>query len=96
MAIATVPRKRTDSPVIREVEEWDGAGRDRVNGSLKGNKWQKRAAGYFDDLDGEVVAVPRKGSKGKGKAPPEGKGRTTPQPKEVMDDGECGSLVLRI
>jgi hypothetical protein len=88
VAFATVPRKRTDSPVIREVEEWGSVGRDRVDGSLKRNEWQKKAAGYFDDLDGEVAVVPRKGSKGKGKAAPESKGRTTPQPKEVMDDGE--------
>ena len=67
MAFATVPRKRTDSPVIREVEEWGSVGRDRVDGSLKRNKWQKKAAGYFDDLDGEVAVVPRKGSKGKGR-----------------------------
>ena len=67
-----------------------------MNGSLKGNNWKKRATGYSDAIDGEDVVVPRKVSKGKGEAPSKGNGRTTPQPKEVTDDGECGSLVLRI
>jgi hypothetical protein len=67
-----------------------------VNKSLKGNKWQKKAVVYSDALDGEDVVVPRKDSKGKGEAPSNSNGRTTPQPKEVTDDGECGSLVLRI
>jgi hypothetical protein len=88
VVITTVPRKRTSSPFTREVEERGGADRDGVNGSPKGNKRQKKAAGYFDDLEDEVVVVPRKGSKGKGKAPPKGKARTKPQPKVVADDGE--------
>jgi hypothetical protein len=50
-----------------------------VNGSPKGNKRQKKAAGYFDDLEDEVVVVHKQCSKGE--ALPEGKGRTKPQPK---------------
>jgi hypothetical protein len=41
------------------------------------------------------AVVPRKGSKGDGKAPPKGKRRMTPQTKDVADDGERRSLVLR-
>ena len=88
VVITTVPRKRTSSPFTREVEERGGVDRDGVNGSPKGNKRQKKTAGYFDDLEDEVVVVPGQGSKGKGKAPPKGKGRTKPQPKAVADDGE--------
>jgi hypothetical protein len=88
VVITTAPRKRTSSPFTREVEERGSVDREGVNGSPKGNKRQKRAAGYFDDLEDEVVVVPRKGPKGKGKAPPKGKGRAKPQPKEVVDEGE--------
>jgi hypothetical protein len=88
VVITTVPRKRTSSPFTREVEERASVDRDGVNGSPKGNKRQKKAAGYFDDLEDEVVIVPRQGTKGKGKAPPRGRARTKPQPKAVADDGE--------
>jgi hypothetical protein len=96
VAITIVPKEAASFPVIGEAEEWDSAGRVRVNGSLEGNKWQKEAAGYSDALDGEDVVVARKGSKGKGEAPSKGNGKAIPQPKEVTHDGECGSLVLRI
>ena len=76
MVITTVPRKWTSCPVTREVEERGGVDRDGVNGSPKGNKRQKKVAGYLDDLGEKVVVVPRKGSKGKGKAPPKGTCRT--------------------
>ena len=90
--ITTVPKKRASSPSIREVEEEDGADRDGVNGSPKGKKRQKQAVeeNYFDGLDEEVEAVPKKGSKGKGKALPKGKSRTKHKPKEAVDDEEFG------
>jgi hypothetical protein len=78
VVITTVPRERTSCPVTREVEERGSVDRDGVNGSPKGNKRQKKVAGYLDDLGDKAVVVPRKGSKDKGKVPPKGKSRTRP------------------
>ena len=88
--ITTVPRKRTSSPLTREAEEQGAVYRDEVNVGPKGKKRQKKAVEEedFDGFDDEVEVVPKKVSKGKGKAPPKGKGRTKAQPKEVMDDDE--------
>ena len=81
MVITTVPRKRNSSPLNREVEERGGVSEDGANGSPKGIKRQKKAAqDYFDGLDNEVEVVPKKGPKGKGKAPPNGKSRAKPRP----------------
>jgi len=94
VVITTVPRKRTSSPLIREVEEPGNVDKDGANGSPKGKKRQKKAAeeDYFEGLDDEPEVVPKKGSKGKGKgkgkAPPKGKGRTKPQHREVVDGEE--------
>ena len=86
VVITTAPRKRANSPFTREVEEQGSVDREGMNGSPRGNKRQKKAAGYFDDLKDEVVVVHRKGPKGK--APPRGKDGAKPQPKEVVDEGE--------
>lgn len=88
--ITTVPRKRTSSPSVREIEERDNVDRDGVSGSPKGKKRQKKAAeeNYFDGLNDELEESPKKRSKGKGKAPAKGKGRTKPQPRKVVDDEE--------
>ena len=90
VVITTVPKKRTSSSLIREVEERDGADGDGLNESPKGKKRQKKAAedDYFDGLDEEVDVVPKKGSKGKGKARPKGNSRTKPPPKKAIDNGE--------
>ena len=90
VVITTVPRKRTSSPSVREVEEQGSVDKDGVNGSPKGKKRQKKDAedDYLEGLDDELEVVSKKGSKGKGKAPPKGKGRTKPQPREVVDDEE--------
>ena len=89
VVITTVPRKRTSS-LIREVEERDSVDKDGMNGSPKGKKRQRQAVeeDYFVGLDDEDEAVLKKGSKGRKKAPPKRKGRTKPQPKELMNDGE--------
>ena len=85
VVITTVPKKRNSS-LIREAEGRGSGDRDGVNGSPKGKKRQKKAAeDYFDGIDDEVEAVPKKGSKGKGKAPPKGKSRAKPRPKEVVE-----------
>jgi len=88
VVITTIPKKRTSSSLIREVEERDGVDRDGLNGSSKGKKRQKKAAevDYFDGLDEEVDVAPKKGSKGRGKARPKGNSRTNPPPKKAIDN----------
>ena len=89
VVITTVPKKRTSSPSVREADE---RGSVEVTGSPKGKKRQKKVAEekYFDGLDDELEAVPKKGTKGKGKAPPKGRSRAKPQPREVAGDEEFG------
>lgn len=88
--ITTIPRKRTSSSLVPVVEEGRSVG-DEVDGSPRKKKRQKKVAeeDYFDGLDDKVEAAPKNGSKkGKGKAPPRGKSKAKPQPKEVVDDEE--------
>ena len=94
VVITTAPKKRASSPLIREAEEGGNVDQDEVNGSPKGKKRQKRVTekNNFDGLDDEVEVVPKKGTKGKGKAPPKGKRKAKPQPMEAVDDQEFGEV----
>ena len=89
VVITTVPRKRTSS-LIREIEEGGTVDEDGADESPKGKKRQKQAAeeDYFIGLDDEVEVAPKKGPKGKRKAPLKGKGRMKPQAKGPVDDEE--------
>ena len=91
VVITTVPRKRTSSPFVREVDVEGGIDGDGVNGSPRGKKRQKKAVEEddFSSFDDEVEVAPKKGSKGKGKAPLKAKGRKKPQPKEAVNDKEA-------
>jgi len=89
VVITTVPRKRTSS-LAREVEERGADDKNGADESPKGKKRQKQTAeeDYFVGLDDEIEVAPKKGPKGKRKAPPKGKGRTKPQPTEPVGDEE--------